>query len=85
VSDWVTGAGRPVAWLSLDEGDSDPARFLAYVIAALQTIAPGIGEGVLALLKTPQPGMPGLQWSRITGIMLLSTGGGSNGKTWIPT
>ena len=55
VSDWVTGAGRPVAWLSLDEGDSDPARFLAYVIAALQTIAPGIGEGVLALLKTPQP------------------------------
>lgn len=55
VSEWVAGAGRPVAWLSLDEGDSDPARFLAYVIAALRTIAPGIGEGVMALLKTPQP------------------------------
>ena len=25
VSEWVAGCGRPVAWLSLDEGDSDPA------------------------------------------------------------
>jgi LuxR family maltose regulon positive regulatory protein len=55
VSEWVAGVGRPVAWLSLDEADSDPARFLAYVIAALRTIAPGIGEGALALLQTPQP------------------------------
>jgi LuxR family maltose regulon positive regulatory protein len=55
VSEWVAGVGRPVAWLSLDEGDSDPARFLAYLIAALRTIAPGIGEGALALLQTPQP------------------------------
>ena len=30
-------------------------------------------------------GVPRLSWSRITGIMLLSTAGGSNGKTWIPT
>src|SRR5215213_1217473 len=32
-----------VAWLSLDEGDSDPTRFLTYLVAALQTIAPTIG------------------------------------------
>jgi LuxR family maltose regulon positive regulatory protein len=44
-----------VAWLSLDEGDSDPARFLAYVVAALQTIAPSVGAGVLAALQSPQP------------------------------
>jgi len=39
----------------LDEGDSDPARFLAYFIAALQTIAPTTGAGVLAMLQSPQP------------------------------
>ncbi len=44
-----------VAWLSLDAGDNDPARFLTYLIAALQTIAANIGEGVLAILQSPQP------------------------------
>ena len=55
VSEWLAGCGRPVAWLSLDEGDNDPARFLAYFIAALQTIAPKIGEGALGALHSPQP------------------------------
>ncbi|MHB1319218.1 MAG: LuxR C-terminal-related transcriptional regulator [Anaerolineae bacterium] len=55
VSAWVAGCGRPVAWLSLDSGDSDPARFLTYFVAALQTLAPTIGEGVLAALASPRP------------------------------
>ena len=55
VSDWIAGCGRPVAWLSLDEGDGDLGRFLTYLIAALQTVAPGIGEGILAVLQSPQP------------------------------
>ena len=54
VSEWVAGCSeRPVAWLSLDEGDNDPARFLTYLVAALQTIAPDIGEGVLACAPIP--------------------------------
>ena len=44
-----------VAWLSLDEGDNDPLRFLTYLVAALQTLAPHLGHGVLALLQSPQP------------------------------
>jgi LuxR family maltose regulon positive regulatory protein len=44
-----------VAWLSLGEGDNDPSRFLAYLIAALQTIGPNIGAGVLGMLHSPQP------------------------------
>jgi LuxR family maltose regulon positive regulatory protein len=35
-----------VAWLSLDQGDNDPARFLAYLMAALQTGRERLGEGV---------------------------------------
>jgi LuxR family maltose regulon positive regulatory protein len=55
IGNWVTGCGRPAAWLSLDQADSDPGRFLTYLIAALQTVAPGIGEAVLPLLQSPQP------------------------------
>jgi LuxR family maltose regulon positive regulatory protein len=55
VSEWVAFIERPSAWLSLDAGENDPARFLAYLVAALQTIAPHIGEGVLDVLQSPQP------------------------------
>jgi LuxR family maltose regulon positive regulatory protein len=55
VSEWLAGCQRPVAWLSLDEGDNDPTRFLTYLVAALQTIATNIGEGVLGVLQSPQP------------------------------
>ncbi len=55
VSEWVADRGRLTAWLSLDEGDNDPARFLAYLVAALQTVATNIGEGVLGGLQSPQP------------------------------
>jgi ATP/maltotriose-dependent transcriptional regulator MalT len=55
VSEWAAGCQRPIAWLSLDEGDNDPTRFLTYLIAALQTLAPNLGGGVLAALQSPQP------------------------------
>src|SRR5579863_3203807 len=55
VSEWVLGCGRPTAWLSLDEGDNDPTRFLMYLVAALQTITAHIGEGVPGMLQSPQP------------------------------
>jgi LuxR family maltose regulon positive regulatory protein len=66
VSEWIAtltpsplpvgeGVGVRVAWLSLDEGDNDPVRFISYLIAALQTIKEGVGEGLLAALQSPQP------------------------------
>jgi LuxR family maltose regulon positive regulatory protein len=55
VSEWVAGSDRPIAWLSLEEADNDRARFLAYVVAALRTAAPHIGEGVLGALQSSQP------------------------------
>src|SRR5260221_255482 len=58
VSEWVLGCQRPAAWLSLDEGDNDPTRFLTYLVAALQTLAATLGEGVLTILQSPQPPPP---------------------------
>jgi len=55
VSEWIASCGRPVAWLSLDEGDDDPVRFVSYLVAALRTIEAGIGEGLVAVLQSPQP------------------------------
>jgi LuxR family maltose regulon positive regulatory protein len=55
VGEWVAGIEQPTAWLSLDEGEKDPTRFLTYLVAALQTLAPAIGEGVLSALRSPQP------------------------------
>jgi LuxR family maltose regulon positive regulatory protein len=46
---------RRAAWLSLDRGDNDLASFWTYVIAALRTVASGVGEGALALLLAPRP------------------------------
>ncbi len=49
------GDERLAAWLSLDRADNDPVSFWTYVIAALRTVASGVGEAALALLQTPQP------------------------------
>ena len=42
-------------WLSLDKADNDPARFLAYLIAALGQVDTRIGERTRALLQSPGP------------------------------
>ena len=55
VSEWVQGLGYRVAWLSLDEADNDPNRFMAYFIAAIQSVHPGFGQSIQAMVQTPQP------------------------------
>jgi LuxR family maltose regulon positive regulatory protein len=54
VSEWVAHARVPTAWLYLDEGDNDLARFLVYFVAALQTIGAPIGQGLLESLESNQ-------------------------------
>ena len=55
LADWARCAQRPVAWLSLDAGDNDPARFWRHTVAALDRAVPGIGERMGPLLGPPAP------------------------------
>jgi ATP/maltotriose-dependent transcriptional regulator MalT len=57
LSEWARQdrPGVRTCWVSLDEGDSDPVLFWQYVILALQRCRPGLGEKVLASLRSPQP------------------------------
>ena len=55
LADWTRRGGRPVAWLSLDAGDNDPARFWRHAVAALDRARPGTGERGAPLLGPPAP------------------------------
>ncbi len=55
VSEWLGHKDPPAAWLSLDEDDNDLNRFLVYVIAALQRVAPQLGAGLLGALQGHRP------------------------------
>ena len=55
LSEWIPGCKRLVAWLSLDEGDNDLTRFLVYIVSAMQTIVPSLGDKIMGMLQSPQP------------------------------
>src|SRR5215212_4068592 len=53
LADWIStpaGSAFPLAWISLEESYNDPVRFWRYVITALRTLSPGVGEEALNLL-----------------------------------
>ena len=60
IASWLHGLGdrshNPprVAWLSLEEEDNDPIRFLAHMIGALQTIDLAAGQTARPFLETPK-------------------------------
>ena len=53
LADWARRGSRPVAWLSLDAGDNDPARFWRHALAALDQARPGIADRAGPLLGPP--------------------------------
>ena len=55
LADWARRDPRPVAWLSLDDADNDPARFWRHAAAALDKLRPGVAQHVAALLGGLQP------------------------------
>ena len=55
LADWTQRAGSPAAWLSLDAGDNDPARFWRHLLAALDRAQPEMADRVGPLLGPPAP------------------------------
>jgi len=53
--DWVKRIGLPLTWLSLDEADNDPRRFITYLIATMKQVDESIGQAASAMLQSPQP------------------------------
>lgn len=61
LSEWLvpeTERQLSLAWLSLDEDDNDPARFLTYLVSALSSAGATDSDEVLSLLLSPQPPSP---------------------------
>jgi LuxR family maltose regulon positive regulatory protein len=56
LSAWAVQSPLAVAWLSLDEGDNDPVRFLNHLVATLRTVLPGLAKDRSAPFVLPQPG-----------------------------
>ena len=55
LTNWVRRGEVPAAWLSLDAGDNDPARFWRHAVAALDRARPGTGDRLGPLLGPPAP------------------------------
>jgi LuxR family maltose regulon positive regulatory protein len=55
LADWTRRSRLPTAWLSLDAGDNDPARFWRHVVAALDPACQGIADHLGPLFGPPPP------------------------------
>ncbi|MEJ2709516.1 MAG: LuxR C-terminal-related transcriptional regulator [Anaerolineales bacterium] len=55
LAEWIRQAEWTPAWISLDEGDNDPVRFLSYLVSALNNVEPGVYQAALEMLQSPQP------------------------------
>jgi len=54
VAEWIQGNEMPAAWVSLDEGDNVLARFITYLITAIQQIESEFGADILAVVQATE-------------------------------
>ncbi len=58
VCEWLRQSDLCAAWISLDETDNDPNRFLTYLTAALQQVDPNIGQIRSGIFQTSPSASP---------------------------
>ena len=58
LSAWAARSAIPIAWISLDDGDNDPARFSLLLAAALDKILPGTGSYFYTSFTAARAAMP---------------------------
>jgi len=55
VSSWTAESAAPTSWLTLDETDRDGRELWSGMVAALEVLRPGCGEGALTVLRRAGP------------------------------
>jgi len=74
ISCWLEVVDRPAGWVSLDEHDSELGSFLAYFLAAIQTVCPEAApETQTFLTVTPKPPVPAIAHSLINELDQIET------------
>jgi LuxR family transcriptional regulator, maltose regulon positive regulatory protein len=74
LAEWAQRCAPRAAWLSLDGGDNDPARFWRHAVAAMDRVRPGLDARLGPLLGPPAPAS--LEPLVTTLINELANGGG---------
>ena len=54
LAEWIAQTTLPVAWLSLDNGDNDPHRFLSYLSTTLECIQEDVGAEAIQFMRSHQ-------------------------------
>jgi len=55
IREWIEAQARPIAWLTLDEGDNDAGRFVRYLIAALAQASDSVRHAAAGLSPPASP------------------------------
>ncbi len=75
LAEWLSRArarGRSAAWLSLDQRDNDPVLFCTYLVAALRSVEPAVGDDALSLLQSPQPAIEAVLGTVLNDLSVIS-------------
>jgi LuxR family maltose regulon positive regulatory protein len=75
VSSLLESSPLPNAWLSLDESDNDFANFVNYLIAAVQTCFPMVGDRTASLFKvTSSPSVASVSKTLLNELSAIDQG-----------
>ncbi|MGW8225951.1 MAG: LuxR C-terminal-related transcriptional regulator [Anaerolineales bacterium] len=70
LGEWVQKSNTSIAWLSLDEGDNDPVKFMTSLVFALREIIPGIGDASLVNASSSQTQISSAQINSLVNDLL---------------